>query len=137
VTVNVTGAVTQAPDGGQALVTNTGVIRADGGTVRLTARAVDGLVTNLVTAGGTIRARTVGTQQGDIAIDGVGGSITISGNLDATGKAAGTTGGRIGLLATDTVLVKSGAVVDASGRAGGGTIAVGTTLQRAAGGPAV
>src|ERR1700722_9993074 len=86
VTVNVTSAVTQAPDGGEALVTNTGVIRADGGTVRLTARAVDGLVTNLVTAGGRIQARTVGSHAGDIAIDGVGGSITITGGLDATGR---------------------------------------------------
>jgi filamentous hemagglutinin family protein len=137
VTVNVTGAVTKAPDGGQALVTNTGVIRADGGTVRLTARAVDGVVTNLVTAGGKIQARTVGSHNGDIAIDGVGGSITVTGDLDATGRAAGTTGGRIGLLASDAVIVKSGAVVNASGAAGGGTIAVGTTLQRAAGGPTV
>ena len=137
VTLNVTGAVTKAPDGGQALVTNTGVIRADGGTVRLTARAVDGVVTNLVTAGGKIQARTIGSHKGDIAIDAVGGSITITGDLDATGRAEGTTGGRVGLLASDAVIVKSGAVVNASGKAGGGTIAIGTTLQRAAGGPAV
>src|ERR1700722_18917892 len=52
VSVNVTGAVTQAPDGGEALVTNTGVVRADGGTVRLTARAVDGVVPDLCSAGG-------------------------------------------------------------------------------------
>jgi len=36
VSLNVTGSVTQAPDGGDALVTNTGVIKADGGTVQLT-----------------------------------------------------------------------------------------------------
>lgn len=137
VTVNVTGAVAREPDGGEALVTNTGVIRADGGTVRLTARAVDGVVTNLVTAGGKIEARTVAGHRGDIAIDGVGGSITITGDLDATGKTAGTTGGQIGLLATQSVIVKSGAVVNASGAAGGGTVAVGTTLKRAKGGPAV
>ena len=131
VTVNVTGAVTQAPDGGEALVTNTGVIRADGGTVRLTARAVDGVVTNLVTAGGKIQSRTVGGRPGDIAIDGVGGSITITGDLEATGKAAAATGGRIGLLASNAVIVKSGAVVNASGAAGGGTVAIGTTLKRA------
>ena len=138
VTVNVTGAVTRAPDGGEALVTNTGVIEANGGTVRLTARAVDGVVTNLVTAGGNIQARTVGSHQGRISIEGVGGSITITGSLDATG----TTGGRIGLRASDAVTVRSGAVVNASGAAGGGTIAIGTTLnqgagKQAAGGPAV
>ena len=137
VSLNVSGAVTQAPEGGEALVTNTGVIRANGGTVRLTAKAVDGLVTNMVNAGGTIQARTVGSQTGTIRIDGVGGSITIGGTLDATGKAPGTTGGRIGLLATESVIVKSGAVVTASGAAGGGTVAVGTTFKRAAGGPAV
>ena len=75
--VDVTGAVTQAPDGGEALVTNTGVVRADGGTVRLTAKAVDGVVNNLVSAGGTIQARTIGAHQGRITIDGMGGSITI------------------------------------------------------------
>ena len=137
VTVNVTGAVAKAPDGGEALVTNSGVIRADGGTVRLTARAVDGVVTNLVTAGGKIQARSVAGRHGDIAIDGVGGSITITGDLDASGQTAGTSGGRIGLLASDAVIVKSAAVVNASGAAGGGTVAVGTTLQRAKGGPAV
>ena len=137
VTVNVTGAVTQAPDGGQALVTNSGVIRADGGTVRLTARAVDGVVTSLVTAGGTIQARTMGGHQGDIAIDGVGGSITVTGELDATGKAAGAAGGRIGLLATNSVIVKSGATVNASGAAGGGIVAIGTSLKRGTGGPSV
>ena len=137
VSVNVTGAVTQAPDGGDALVTNTGVIRANGGTVRLTARAVDGVVTNLVTAGGHIQAHSVGTQQGRITIDAVGGSITIDGDIDASGKAPGTTGGRIGALATGTVTVQSGARVTASGAAGGGTIAIGTTLKRARGGPSV
>ena len=59
VSLNVTGAVTTAPNGNVALVTNSGVIQADGGTVRLTARAVDGLVTNLVTSGGRIQANTV------------------------------------------------------------------------------
>ncbi len=137
VSLNVTGAVTQAPGGGDALVTNTGVIRADGGTVQLTARAVDGLVTNLVSAGGKIQANTVGANQGRITIDGVGGSITITGDVQAEGKAPGTAGGKIGLLASDAVIVKSGAMVNASGAAGGGTIAVGTTLKRAAGGPTV
>jgi filamentous hemagglutinin family protein len=137
VSLNVTGAVTKAPDGVDALVTNTGVIRADGGTVRLTARAVDGVVTNLVSAGGTVQARSIGDKQGRITIDGVGGSITITGNLDASGSAPGTVGGKIGLLASDSVIVKSGATVNASGVAGGGVVAVGTTLKRAAGGPSV
>ena len=55
--LDVTNQVTQAPVGRDgkpvtALVTNSGVILADGGTVQLTARAADGLVQNLVQAGG-------------------------------------------------------------------------------------
>ncbi|MBU6498945.1 MAG: filamentous hemagglutinin N-terminal domain-containing protein, partial [Rhodospirillales bacterium] len=51
--VDVGQAVTKVPVGRdgkpvQALVTNTGTIVADGGTVQLTARAADGIVTNLV-----------------------------------------------------------------------------------------
>ena len=63
--IDVTKQVTQAPvdkDGKvvTALVTNTGTVRADGGTVLLTASAVDGVVQTLVTAGGNISAPSVG-----------------------------------------------------------------------------
>lgn len=135
ISVALTGAVTRAPDEAGALVTNTGTIQADGGTVRLTARAVDGLVTNLVSAGGTIRANSQGNRTGRISIGGVGGSIVIDGAVSADGPAASSKGGRIQLLASGAVTVGSGASVSASGMAGGGTIAVGTTLKRAAGGP--
>src|SRR6185312_3875398 len=115
-----------------ARVENPGTIRADGGTVQLTAKAVDGIVQNLVSAGGTISARTTGGKTGVIAINGVGGSIVIAGQLDASETAPGSTGGKIQLLATDAVTVKSGATINASGAAGGGLVAVGTTLKRAA-----
>src|SRR6185437_1047378 len=69
---------------------------------------------------------------GVIAINGVGGSIVIAGQLDASGTAPGSAGGKIQLLATDAVTVKSGATINASGAAGGGLVAVGTTLKRAA-----
>ena len=62
--LDVSNQVTQAPAGATALVTNTGVIIADGGTVQLTARAADGIVQALVQAGGRIRAATVGAQTG-------------------------------------------------------------------------
>jgi filamentous hemagglutinin family protein len=142
VSVDVTRQVTRAPVGkhgrvATALVTNTGTIVADGGTVTLSAAAADGVVQTLVDAGGTIRADTVGGQGGVIAVSGVGGSITIAGSLLARGRAPGTTGGQIALNATGTVRIGPHARVDASGRAGGGVIAVGTTLARAVGGPGV
>ena len=118
-----------------ALVTNTGTIIASGGTVELTARQADDLVQDLVDAGGTIAANSVGAHTGTIAISGIGGSIRIPGTLLAEGKAPGTTGGAIVLDATGTVTLPGTARVDASGSAGGGTVAVGTTLARARGGP--
>ncbi|MGH7119723.1 MAG: filamentous hemagglutinin N-terminal domain-containing protein, partial [Acetobacteraceae bacterium] len=118
-----------------ALVTNTGTIIARGGTVDLTAREADGLVQDLVDAGGTIAANSLGTHRGTIIISGIGGSIRIPGTLLAEGKAPGTTGGAIALDATGTVALPGSAQVDASGAAGGGTVAVGTTLARARGGP--
>jgi filamentous hemagglutinin family protein len=140
-TLDVSDGVTQAPVGKNgntvtALVTNSGTIVADGGTVQLTARAADGIVQNLVQAGGKIRAATVGDRTGTIALNGVGGSIVVEGQLSAPGR-AGTTGGNIEVVSTGNVGVASSARINASGQKGGGTIAIGTTLARAKGGPAV
>jgi filamentous hemagglutinin family protein len=140
--LDVTNQVTQAPankDGttATALVTNTGVIVADGGTVQLTARAADGIVQNLVRAGGKIRAATMGDQTGSVALNGVGGSVVVEGQLSAPGSAPGTTGGNIEVVSNRNVTVASGARINASGKAGGGVVAIGTTLARAKGGPSV
>jgi filamentous hemagglutinin family protein len=142
VSIEVTKQVEQVPVGpggktATALVTNTGTVLADGGTVQLTAQAVDGIVQNLVTAGGRISAASVGSKSGEIAISGLGGSVTVAGQLNAEGIAAGTSGGRIKVVADGGVTLARTAVLNASGRSGGGTVAVGTTLARARGGPSV
>ena len=135
--IDVTGQVVQAPNGALALVTNRGLIVADGGTVQLTATVADGLVQSLVNAGGKIRANSVGSQSGTVTLNAVGGSVTVVGQLDAAGTAPGTMGGAIAVNATGNVSVASSARINASGQAGGGVVAIGTTLQRAAGGPSV
>ena len=138
--ISVTKQVTQATLGGKTvdvLVTNTGAVRADGGTVELTARAVDGLVTNLVSSSGKVSADTVGARTGLVLVRGMGGAVIVTGRVSAAGRAAGETGGQIEVNATRAVTVAGGASLDASGRAGGGTIAVGTTLARARGGPKI
>jgi filamentous hemagglutinin family protein len=140
--LDVTNQVTQVPvdkSGNKvtALVTNTGVIIADGGTVQLTAAAADGIVQNLVQAGGKIRAETVGDHTGTIALNGVGGSILVEGQLSAPGRAPGAGGGAIEVVSTGNVTIASSARINASGKAGGGTVAIGTTLARAKGGPSV
>ncbi|HEX3990896.1 MAG TPA: filamentous hemagglutinin N-terminal domain-containing protein, partial [Acetobacteraceae bacterium] len=138
--LDVTNQITKAPVGADgkpvaALVTNTGVIRADGGTVQLTAAAADGVLQTLVQAGGKITANSVGTQTGTVTVAGIGGSVTVTGVLRAAGTAAGTKGGQVAVNATGDVTLAATARIDASGVAGGGTVAVGTTLQRATGGP--
>jgi large exoprotein involved in heme utilization and adhesion len=54
--LDVTRQVATAPSGAAALVTNSGVIEAEGGQVTLTARAASGLLETLVEAGGRIAA---------------------------------------------------------------------------------
>ncbi|HBK04389.1 MAG TPA: hypothetical protein DDZ81_00855, partial [Acetobacteraceae bacterium] len=143
--IDVTKQVTAAPLGpnGQpvtALVTNTGTIMASGGTVLLTAQAAEGIVTNLVLAGGKIEANTVSgrngtTQTGTIVVNADGGGSTVTGTLSAQGRKKGTTGGQIQVNATGAVAIAATAKVNATGKAGGGTIAIGTTLARAKSGP--
>ena len=140
--LDVTDRVTQAPAGKDgktvtALVTNTGVVTADGGTVQLTARAADGIVQNLVEAGGRIRAATMGDRTGLVALNGVGGSIIVEGQLSAPGHAPGTKAGAIEVVSNGNVTVASTAKINASGKAGGGVVALGTTLARAKGGASV
>ncbi|MDQ6216762.1 two-partner secretion domain-containing protein, partial [Achromobacter insolitus] len=53
-----------------ALVANNGVIRADGGTVLMTARAVKGVIDNVVNTDGIVSAKSVGTQNGKIVLSG-------------------------------------------------------------------
>ena len=128
--VDVTRQVTHTPSGATALVTNTGTIQADGGTIKLTAQAADGIIQNLVSAGGKLQANTAGGKTGTIVVAGMGGTVSIEGRVKADGKGAGDQGGIIQVLA-DTVAVRPAAYISASGKGGGGTVAVGTTVQRA------
>lgn len=124
--IDVTQAVRTAPEGGQALVTNSGVIEAAGGSVLITAHAASGLVEDLVRQTGRIEAPTVGTRTGEVAIRAEGGSLRVDGRVAATGGAT-ERGGRIALQATGTVTAGATARIDASGGAGGGQVLVGTT----------
>ncbi|WP_202352849.1 MBG domain-containing protein [Mesorhizobium sp. 113-1-2] len=121
-------------DGSNALVSNSGTISADGGTVELKAAAVRDAARQAVNMSGVIEARTVSGQSGAIVLGGDQGSVEISGTLDASAKAGGS-GGKV-TVAGRKVKLKA-AKVDASGRDGGGSIKIGGdkqgsgTLQRA------
>ncbi len=109
-----------------ALVTNSGVIRADGGTVLLTARAVKGVIDNVVNTDGIISAQSVGMQNGKIVLSGGdAGTVKIAGKVDATGVGAGQQGGKV-VVTGEHVDVTRSAAIDVSGAAGGGEIALGS-----------
>lgn len=109
-----------------ALVSNTGEIRADGGTVLMTARAVKGVIDNVINTDGIVSAKAVGTKNGKIVLSGGdAGTVKVAGTVDATGKNAGERGGKV-VVTGEHVDVVRGAAIDASGSAGGGEIALGS-----------
>ncbi len=120
-----------------SLIRQTGVITAKAGAVTLYATAADGVINSLVSNTGQINADTVGSHTGSIRVGGVGGSMTVAGQLQARGQGPGYLGGKIQLLSSNAVVVNPTASVDASGAKGSGTVAIGTTLTRASGGPSV
>ena len=128
-------AVTTAPkqaDGTpvKALVTNTGKIVADGGTVELSARAVKSVVDQSINTDGIIEAKSIGTQNGNIVLGGGdAGTVEVAGTLDASGTTAGSTGGTIAVNGASVELAAT-AKLDSSGAAGGGKILVGTNAKR-------
>ncbi len=111
--IEVTQAVRQAPGGGTALVTNSGVIAAEGGQVILTAQAASGLVEQVVRNTGQVTGARV-------AIEGRGGEVAIAAG------AVTAPGGRVDITAPGAgVTVAAGARVSASGATGGGQVRVG------------
>ena len=124
------------------LVSNSGSILADGGSVLLTAAAAGNVVNSLIDMSGIIQANSVGNLDGHITLYAEGSNavpdnvvadkglkqgesmVQVSGTINAIGQNAGETGGFIAALA-DWVGIKSGATLNASGDSGGGTINVG------------
>jgi hypothetical protein len=116
------------------LVVNTGTIRARGGVVQLTGRVAPGIVGSL-RVGGVVRTKSVGAKTGTIVIDGLGVGDVVTGTLDASGTQAGDTGGKVEVATSGSTELTATSVVNVQGEAGGGTVAIGTTLARAQGGP--
>jgi len=109
-----------------ALVDNSGKIQADGGTVLLTASAVKSVVDNVINTTGIISATSVGSQNGKIVLSGgQAGVVAVGGALNASGAAAGQQGGKI-VVTGQHVAVAGQALLDVSGSAGGGEIALGS-----------
>jgi len=126
----------------QQIVSNSGVIQADGGSVELTPAAAQNTVNSLINMSGIIQADSIGEKNGVITIYAEGSNavqgnvaankgqksgtstVLVSGILDASGYRPGEKGGSISVLG-DNVGILNGAFLDASGDTGGGTIKIG------------
>lgn len=109
-----------------ALAANKGLIKADGGMVVLTAKAVDSLTQAVVNNSSIIEARGLEGKNGRIVLDAEGGQTRVSGALDASN--ADGRGGEI-VATGDQVLIASNARLDASGSTGGGEVLIGGGWQ--------
>jgi fibronectin-binding autotransporter adhesin len=109
-------------------VTNSGKLLPDGGSVLVTARQAQGVLDDAINMSGVVQANSVHQKGGEIILDGGAGNVTVSGKLTAT--SAHHKGGNIKVLGNN-ILLKSTAVIDASGQLGGGTILLGGNKQGA------
>lgn len=123
------------------LVQNHGELLAAGGQVQLSARAAGALVDQIINVGGLVSVASARSDGGTIVLDGVGGSATITGTLDASG----TSGGTIKAV-SDSLTVAGSSVLraNATGAGNGGfietsgtksiTVADGVTVSAASAG---
>jgi filamentous hemagglutinin family protein len=99
----------------QALVENRQAIVADGGTIILTAKALEGVLAGVVNNTGEIRAQTVANQGGHIYLlgDPRSGSVDVGGTLDASAPHGGN-GGSIETSAAHVTVAESAQVTTAA-----------------------
>ena len=121
-----------AADGAEldALVSNSGAIEADGGTVLLLAAGAGrDVVDYAINMDGIVQARTAEKRNGRIVLRGAGdGVVRVGGTLDASGRGSGETGGKVKVLGEKVGIVGE-ARIDASGDTGGGEVLVGGNFQ--------
>ena len=117
----------------RSLVSNEGKLKANGGTVQLTAVAARTVVDSVINNKGVIEANTIGTRNGMIVLGVATGKskpagaptqlVRVSGKLSAAGRRKGQTGGKIEV--TGEAIELTAANLDASGRSGGGVVLIG------------
>lgn len=106
-----------------ALIDNGGAIKADGGTILLTARAVQDLARVVINNDGLIEARSMAVgENGVVALTGEGGQVQVAGTIDVSGDKGGKA-----VVTGDEVTVAG--LIDATGATDGGEIYVGGGWQ--------
>jgi filamentous hemagglutinin family protein len=120
-----------------ALIRQSGHLKADGGRIEISAATARAAARDAVNLSGLVEARTVSGHSGAIVLGGgEGGTVRVSGRLDASGHGRRAHGGSI--TVTGRHIALRHARLDASGQRGGGEIRIGGdahgggTLPRAA-----
>lgn len=97
-----------------------GVLQANGGRVAVLADSSQ-VAQLVVNQQGTVRARSISERNGEIILGGApSADVRVAGTLDVRGEGAGASGGTITVQAGG--IRATGAVMDASGPAGGGQV---------------
>ncbi len=103
-------------------ISNTGKLIANGGTILVTARTAKSVLDNAINMKGIAVARSVGKHRGVIILSGGDGTVHVSGHLNVSSRKH--QGGTIKVVG-NRVQIESHAVLNASGKTGGGEILVG------------
>lgn len=124
-------------DDGEALIDNSGTVRAEGGLIEMRAATARHAARNAINLSGVAEARSVSVRNGAIVLGGGGGgTVKVSGRVSTRSKPA-----RIvmdtsprppkapSIDITGTRIALAGAQIDASGTDGGGTIRIGGDYQ--------
>lgn len=117
----------------QDLVSNSGLLSANGGSVELTASAARAVVNSVINNTGNIEADSVGLHNGRIVLAAATAAskpagapaqtVKVSGNLSAAGDDPGETGGKVQI--TGELIELTVATIDAFGWNGGGKVLIG------------
>jgi filamentous hemagglutinin family protein len=111
------------------LASNTGTIKADGGVVKITARAARDVVDSVVNVQGVVQAQAVSNEGGVVVFGGPEvATTTVGAKVDVSGAGASQKGGKVAVTGQNVTIQKT-AQINASGGAGGGKIAVGGNKQ--------
>lgn len=125
-------------DGSDAdgLVNNSGTVKADGGTVIMTAAQASNVLDNAINMSGIAQANSVSTRNGKIVLGGGSGRVKVTGKVLARSAPVqplvapipATRGGTVHVTG-DVIEISSTAEIDASGTNGGGEVLVGGALK--------
>lgn len=109
-------------------IDNSGVIKANGGKVIMTAKTASTILDRVINMKGVVVANSVAYQHGEIVIDAAGGTVNVTGKLIAKGEVLGEKGGKI-IITGDKIHFSDQAYADVSGQVGAGQILIGGDYQ--------